>query len=175
MPKLCDAGQPGDEFGRVEQRFVARHHARKLPDDIRLPRQNPSILLFSTRLEPSQKGVSQSLFPKHETPHCFATLWNLSLYARGNILEPPQIGRESCRDRMCVSGTGVQTGACPIWGRGSAGRRIRASRAACRRSTPRSQAAGRYSPSPPKSVDPAIFDPAGALAERGFQILISKG
>src|SRR3546814_19493233 len=55
MPKLCDAGQPGDEFGRVEQRFVARRHARKLPDDIRLPRQNPSILLFSTRLEPSAR------------------------------------------------------------------------------------------------------------------------
>src|SRR3546814_17334124 len=74
MPKLCDAGQPGDEFGRVEQRFVARRHARKLPDDIRLPRQNPSILMFSTRLEPSQKGVSKSLFPKDDSPHCCAKM-----------------------------------------------------------------------------------------------------
>src|SRR3546814_2629332 len=65
MPKLCDAGQPGDEFGRVEQRVVARRHARKLPDDIRLPSQNPSILLFSTRLEPSQDRQSTRLNTSH--------------------------------------------------------------------------------------------------------------
>src|SRR3546814_11684989 len=56
VPKLGDTGRPRDEFGRIEQRFAARRRAGKLPDDIRLTRQNPPILLLdrkSTRLNSS--------------------------------------------------------------------------------------------------------------------------